>query len=186
VEKENERMEEPNSLETYTLQIEILNFQELSPQEIQKIIQDLEDEYVNMKIISLTHQENHKVNLEFVLKEKDYLREHYENELRRVPEISSNYKFLNSKSIQKIIGPSIKIKKNDALLQQSCNICFENYKENELFRTLPSCQHCFHKKCIDKWMKKRAQCPICRTNILEEHIKHMIQTEALICGINLF
>ncbi len=174
-------MEEP-----IHIQLEILNFANLSQDEIQSLIEQLEEEYINMKILTITHLGNHQVNIEFQLKEKDYLREHYENELRHVHEISSNYKFLNSKAIKTIIGQSMKIKKNDSRLQDSCNICFENYKENELFRILPSCDHCFHTKCIDKWIKKKAQCPICRTNILEEHLKHMIQTEALVHGINLF
>ena len=57
-----------------------------------------------------------------------------------------------------------KIKENDTLLGSECSICLDNYKNNEYFRNLP-CNHSFHKKCIDRWVKKNNNCPICRKNI---------------------
>ncbi len=44
-----------------------------------------------------------------------------------------------------------------------CPICHE-INNKELFTT--SCNHVFHKKCIDKWFKLKSTCPCCRTNLL--------------------
>ena len=43
----------------------------------------------------------------------------------------------------------------------SCPICLEPYESGKYKRVLP-CNHVFHKKCIDKWLKKKMECPVCR------------------------
>ena len=60
-----------------------------------------------------------------------------------------------------------RIKKNEEHLQ--CNICFEQFKENEYKRKI-ICGHQFHKKCIDKWINKYNNfcCPTCRGNIFSK------------------
>lgn len=78
-----------------------------------------------------------------------------------------NY-FKSCSEINNLLCVSEKIKKDDPLLNETCFICIDQYKCNELKRTLPSCKHCFHKKCIDKWLKKKASCPICRDNLITE------------------
>lgn len=77
-----------------------------------------------------------------------------------------NY-FKTCHEINNKLCKSEKIKKNDPILSEQCFICIDNYKENELKRTLPCCKHCFHKKCIDKWIKKNPSCPICRDNLIK-------------------
>ena len=58
-----------------------------------------------------------------------------------------------------------KIKENDILTETVCSICLENYKKNEFYRVL-NCNHIFHKKCIDRWLKKdHLNCPMCRADI---------------------
>lgn len=49
----------------------------------------------------------------------------------------------------------------------TCNICLEDFKEGELKKTLacPNHPHCFHKDCIDKWLKLVASCPICKNDV---------------------
>ena len=76
-----------------------------------------------------------------------------------------NY-FNNCKEINETIGKSEKIKKNDTIINENCLICMEKYKIQEFKRLLPNCKHCFHKKCIDKWLKKNASCPVCRDKII--------------------
>ena len=44
----------------------------------------------------------------------------------------------------------------------NCSICLEKLTDNKKF--LP-CFHCFHTKCIDKWLKNSNKCPICKTAI---------------------
>jgi hypothetical protein len=46
-------------------------------------------------------------------------------------------------------------------LADTCSICLDLYTTNTYVRTLP-CAHMFHKKCVDKWLKKTFQCPYCR------------------------
>lgn len=45
-----------------------------------------------------------------------------------------------------------------------CSICHEGFCMNEYYRTLPLCNHSFHKKCVDKWLKNdiSMRCPLCR------------------------
>jgi len=42
-----------------------------------------------------------------------------------------------------------------------CAICLEHYTVGEHVRTIP-CFHTFHSKCIDPWLKRKAECPICK------------------------
>jgi len=75
--------------------------------------------------------------------------------------------FKNCNEINEKLSKSEKIKKCDSILNENCFICMDNYKVMELKRELPSCKHYFHKKCIDKWLKKKASCPICRDELLK-------------------
>ena len=48
-----------------------------------------------------------------------------------------------------------------------CIICLQDF-ENTIIKL--DCNHCFHRKCINKWRKINDNCPICRksiTNIIE-------------------
>ncbi|KTF76780.1 hypothetical protein cypCar_00019412 [Cyprinus carpio] len=47
-----------------------------------------------------------------------------------------------------------------------CQICFSAYNAGERLRILP-CLHDYHVKCIDRWLKENATCPICRADISE-------------------
>jgi len=78
-----------------------------------------------------------------------------------------NY-FKSCKEIDQKVSRSEKIKKEDNLLNETCFICMDHYKVNELKRILPNCSHCFHKKCVDKWLKKRSSCPVCRDELIKE------------------
>ena len=50
------------------------------------------------------------------------------------------------------------------LYLQVCCICLAKYAHNEELRELP-CTHCFHKECVDKWLKINALCPLCKAEI---------------------
>ncbi|KAF5725982.1 putative RING/U-box superfamily protein [Tripterygium wilfordii] len=42
-----------------------------------------------------------------------------------------------------------------------CCICLARYEDSEDLKELP-CSHLFHGVCVDKWLKVRALCPICK------------------------
>ena len=75
--------------------------------------------------------------------------------------------FINCKEINKKVSKPVRIKENDEIIinKECCNICFDDYIIGQYKRTLPSCNHCFHKKCVDKWLKSKSNCPICRNEL---------------------
>ena len=46
----------------------------------------------------------------------------------------------------------------------SCSICLENYMKNDIINIL-KCGHKYHDKCIDEWIEKNNNCPLCRLSI---------------------
>ena len=61
----------------------------------------------------------------------------------------------------------LKVKKDmQKLNNTTCSICQDSFKENEYYRELQQCGHCFHKKCVDEWFfrSKAYSCPLCRKN----------------------
>jgi hypothetical protein len=117
---------------------------------IDKIFNNIHsDEYIVENNNSIHYQIIFEINEEVDIEEKEY--------------------FTNCKEINNILGKSEKIKENDILIKnkECCNICFEEYSIKTYKRILPDCKHCFHKKCIDKWLKSKSNCPVCRTNLLK-------------------
>ena len=75
--------------------------------------------------------------------------------------------FVNCKEINNKVCKPVRIKESDDLIinKECCNICCEDYVVGQYKRTLPSCNHVFHKKCVDKWLKSKSNCPICRNEL---------------------
>eukprot|EP01132_Coremiostelium_polycephalum_P007418 gene7418-9119_t len=48
--------------------------------------------------------------------------------------------------------------------KKDCSICLEIFKEGDFLRTLP-CLHHFHSNCVDKWLKIKTVCPICKCEV---------------------
>ena len=47
-----------------------------------------------------------------------------------------------------------------------CQVCQFPYEEGEELRRLPLCGHCFHKDCIDSWLRSKDTCALCRKSIV--------------------
>ncbi|XP_075040367.1 E3 ubiquitin-protein ligase RNF128 [Mixophyes fleayi] len=61
------------------------------------------------------------------------------------------------------------IKQGDKVLGpdgDSCAVCIETYKANDVVRIL-TCNHFFHKNCIDPWLLEHRTCPMCKCDILK-------------------
>ena len=61
------------------------------------------------------------------------------------------------------------IEKNDFILALkyisiSCSICLVDYKKKDITMMLP-CKHKFHTNCINIWLHKKSNCPLCRKKL---------------------
>ncbi|RXH95736.1 hypothetical protein DVH24_008236 [Malus domestica] len=52
-------------------------------------------------------------------------------------------------------------------------ICLCENESQETLRTVPECNHYFHAKCIDEWLRRNATCPVCR-NQQESTKRHVV------------
>lgn len=63
------------------------------------------------------------------------------------------------------LQPFYKSKKQ---IQDCCPVCLSKIESNEYIRKL-KCNHLFHKKCIDKWLRNNIDnpsCPNCRLKVI--------------------
>jgi len=119
------------------------------------IFNDLQDNIIN--IINSNNINNDYIQFDIEFEHNNHIDEvkDYNNYFKSCSEIN-NY-----------LCKPIKIKKDDSILNESCFICMEKYECNEFKRLLPSCKHYFHKKCIDRWLKNKASCPVCRDELIK-------------------
>ena len=47
----------------------------------------------------------------------------------------------------------------------ACAICQDAIEVNDVCRVLHTCQHVYHKTCIDQWFQSNVHCPTCRRDI---------------------
>lgn len=74
--------------------------------------------------------------------------------------------------------PIVKIDKALIDLNESCVICTEKFSINEDVLLL-SCNHAYHKDCIQKWFQEQNMCPICRKKVSEDQPDSTIQSDAI-------
>merc|ERR1711959_33504 len=55
---------------------------------------------------------------------------------------------------------------------EGCQICFGDFKKDEVMTTLPVCGHQFHAECFDMWVKTQPSCPNCRCLIRRNLLDH--------------
>jgi len=49
-----------------------------------------------------------------------------------------------------------------------CPICLNEIHPSDACRRLGSCGHTFHRSCIDLWLLRRADCPMCKCSVLSK------------------
>lgn len=49
-----------------------------------------------------------------------------------------------------------------------CSICLNELCRDDTVRQLTSCGHTFHRSCIDLWLLRRADCPLCKQSVLAD------------------
>jgi Tfp pilus assembly protein PilX len=48
---------------------------------------------------------------------------------------------------------------------RECAVCLEAFLAGDRCRVLPGCGHAFHALCVDSWLRKSRQCPVCRAEV---------------------
>jgi NIMA (never in mitosis gene a)-related kinase len=69
------------------------------------------------------------------------------------------------KSIKKNLS-KIKYKQNPNM-EERCPICIEDFKNRQTVYNLP-CSHIFHVRCLNKELKNRQRCPMCRKELTKK------------------
>ncbi|CAD8141460.1 unnamed protein product [Paramecium octaurelia] len=79
-----------------------------------------------------------------------------------------------------IIQYSAIFKKYPQILDFSqCAICLDTFNQEQQVR-VTYCQHVFHSKCFDAWIKKNSSCPICRSSQDKRTIKQQEKLQTII------
>ncbi|KAK3198975.1 hypothetical protein Dsin_022390 [Dipteronia sinensis] len=67
--------------------------------------------------------------------------------------------------VENMLPPLVFRSKESLFSCGDCSICLDDYKDGDFCRVFPVCNHMFHLKCIDLWLKNRLTCPICRKRL---------------------
>ncbi|KAG0531104.1 hypothetical protein BDA96_05G245100 [Sorghum bicolor] len=46
---------------------------------------------------------------------------------------------------------------------ETCSVCLSQLVDGEKVRVLTACMHYFHATCVEAWLHRKANCPVCRT-----------------------
>ena len=97
------------------------------------------------------------------------IRIHRQNELERLERVNRLHRLVMTNILPRyVIIKNIKIKEytlNENYHDNDrCPICLEDYNIGEILNEL-ICNHFYHKKCINNWIKSNNNCPICRSSI---------------------
>ncbi|KAM0908845.1 hypothetical protein ACQ4PT_015187 [Festuca glaucescens] len=89
---------------------------------------------------------------------------------RAVAEEDGGGKGLSADELQRL--PCHDLSSNGADTAE-CAVCLEAFEAGDRCRRLPRCEHSFHAKCVDPWLKKSRFCPVCRADVVprEELVK---------------
>jgi hypothetical protein len=52
-------------------------------------------------------------------------------------------------------------------VESECPICLNDIQAGDAVRQLGNCGHTFHRSCIDLWLLRRADCPLCKQSVVE-------------------
>lgn len=58
-----------------------------------------------------------------------------------------------------------KIYENEETPKDMCPICRDDINNYNIIRKIKKCNHIFHQKCLDNWLKDNVTCPNCRQDI---------------------
>ena len=82
----------------------------------------------------------------------------------------------NSINENPINFPEIEIQDVNKLEEanRKCMICLEEFKSKEKVTALP-CIHFFHTQCIQEWIERKNECPVCKFELTQKNIDSKIR-----------
>ena len=84
-------------------------------------------------------------------------------------------------SQEQLANATVIVQRNNDPNQSICTICQSNEsspRHNE-WRIIQSCQHSFHRVCIDRWFTEHSRCPVCRVDIRISNPREQTATSPL-------
>eukprot|EP00427_Karlodinium_veneficum_P034870 CAMPEP_0169293164 /NCGR_PEP_ID=MMETSP1016-20121227/63137_1 /TAXON_ID=342587 /ORGANISM="Karlodinium micrum, Strain CCMP2283" /LENGTH=233 /DNA_ID=CAMNT_0009383823 /DNA_START=70 /DNA_END=771 /DNA_ORIENTATION=+ len=82
---------------------------------------------------------------------------------------------LDPKQIKKL--PEVRASEVDLGEEFECSICLTELRPNDAVRQLAGCKHTFHRSCIDLWLLRRADCPLCKRSVFNSDCPCTTDTE---------
>mmetsp|Transcript_53442 Transcript_53442/g.137897 ORF Transcript_53442/g.137897 Transcript_53442/m.137897 type:complete len:480 (-) Transcript_53442:44-1483(-) len=103
--------------------------------------------------------------LQMLLLNTEALAGGYEERLMEVQEMLSRRRGLANETIERVERFSWPAGDSGGSDEQTvCMVCLSNFSNDEECRRLP-CNHVFHSGCIDEWLRRCTDCPICKANV---------------------
>mmetsp|Transcript_89878 Transcript_89878/g.159915 ORF Transcript_89878/g.159915 Transcript_89878/m.159915 type:complete len:447 (+) Transcript_89878:91-1431(+) len=100
--------------------------------------------------------------LQMLLLNTEALSRGYEDRLMEVQEMLSRRQGMQSDAISRIEEQRWGDMQGQG--QEQCMVCLSDFDAEDKVRRLP-CGHVFHSSCIDEWLRRCTDCPICKTNV---------------------
>lgn len=87
---------------------------------------------------------------------------------RSLVEVAGSDASLSSAAIKALPCKTVAV--SETLLGKcDCPICLTELDTGDRVRCLPGCGHTFHRSCIDLWLVRRADCPLCKRKVGAEY-----------------
>jgi len=86
----------------------------------------------------------------------------YEYLSRLCEEMGNHHIGLGNEQIE-IVAPIKDIEESDT--KECCPICLDDFVDSTYLRKISKCNHIYCGQCIEKWLEKNHNCPVCKDEI---------------------
>lgn len=91
-----------------------------------------------------------------------------ENQTLSFSDIIDNTELLLYKNLEQNTETNTETTTETTTVNEMCSICRETITDDSIIRKINNCNHYFHHKCLDNWLRTKNTCPNCRQKIVEE------------------